>query len=287
MTYTLVFVTSWISFILFADKKRFRELHVTCLVAMVMSLGSDVITNCYPLWLYNDPDTHFPNIAIELLDDLGLYPVLAYIYIQHVPKGIKKWPVYTFFWTIGGCVIEFILTEKGYLKYHHGWNLICSCAADWVIFAILSIHHLAASQRTKPLDLNFGIRQFLESLRFETDLMPAEKIFVPEITRRNSDARISHKTLINTVEYFFTVINPGIELPFREHLGYEFHYIIDGTVTVTVNGKERFLNKGEIFHFSALESHGFKNHGATPVQIITLIFGSLGNLKSRQSVQAH
>ncbi len=148
MTYLLTFIVVWFIFIRFADKKQFRTLYPTALVAMIMSLTSDIVTQFNPLWTYQDSDTHFPQLLILLLDDFGIYPVIAMLYVQRLPNTFKKWAPYTFFWTGIGIGLEYILASEGYYGLHRGWSIAWSYIADWIIFTILTAHHRWA-EKTK------------------------------------------------------------------------------------------------------------------------------------------
>src|SRR5579875_553095 len=142
MTYLLVFAACWVLFALFGQKKRFHELYPTSLIGMLMSLTSDVVTSFYPFWTYHADDNYISPFIIKLLDDFGIYPIIAYFYIQFLPSSLWKWILYTIIWTSGGIGVEYILIHQGYMAYHRGWSLWTSYAADWVIFIILSSHHI-------------------------------------------------------------------------------------------------------------------------------------------------
>ncbi|UOF89990.1 hypothetical protein LSG31_19305 [Fodinisporobacter ferrooxydans] len=147
MFYILVFLASWIAFLIFGNKKRFRELYTNSLIAMIMSLTSDVIASIYPFWFYNDPKTHIPKLIVELLDDFGIYPVIAYLYVQFLPETLRKWFLYTFLWTTGGILTEYFMIRNEYIVYKLGWSLSWSYVSNWIIFGILTGHHVWSSKK--------------------------------------------------------------------------------------------------------------------------------------------
>jgi hypothetical protein len=150
MMYIFVFFVSWAAFAIFAQKDRFKELYQSSLIGMVMSLSSDIFTLFYPLWAYRDVDTGFRRQAITFLDDFGIYPVIAYLYVQHLPATTRDWFFYTFLWTLGGLIIEYILVRQKYLYYQLGWSLFGSYLSDWTIFIILTVHHLWQQKTQHP-----------------------------------------------------------------------------------------------------------------------------------------
>lgn len=140
MVFMLVFLFSWTAFFCLFQRKRFREILPTSLLAMVLGLTSDVITNSYPFWTY--VDGKLPHAVISILDDYGLYFVVSYLYIQFLPSTFRKWWLYTFCWTLACLTFEFLYVKSGHMIHRYGWSLLSSYFADWVILGSLTCVHL-------------------------------------------------------------------------------------------------------------------------------------------------
>ncbi|MGZ4112738.1 MAG: CBO0543 family protein [Tumebacillaceae bacterium] len=143
MVFVLVFLSSWVAFICLADRKRFREIFTTSLMAMVLGLTSDLIIEYVPIWHYQDPVV--PTLLIKVLDDFGLYFVVSYLYIQFLPVTFKKWLLYTLLWTLSCISFETIMLKSGRMQHEMGWSLWSSYVADWVILGFLTTYHLWSS----------------------------------------------------------------------------------------------------------------------------------------------
>ncbi|GMA65314.1 hypothetical protein NZD89_07685 [Alicyclobacillus fastidiosus] len=103
MTYLLVFLGAWGCLLLFGDRKQFHRVFPSVAVGIIMSLASDIITNQYPLWTYHG-NQFIPPVVVQLLDDFGIYPCIAHLFVQYIPKGVKSgWniPLAGFCWVWG------------------------------------------------------------------------------------------------------------------------------------------------------------------------------------------
>ncbi len=71
-----------------------------------------------------------------------------------------------------------------------------------------------------------------------------------------------------------------VEVPFDEskpvheniHSGQEFNYILEGTVCMKINGKEKILNEGDSIYFSSKYPHGMKAMGGKKAKFLAIIF---------------
>ncbi|OCL26564.1 hypothetical protein U472_11280 [Orenia metallireducens] len=128
------FTLVWIIWLIFADKKRWRELFPTAIFAGLLGSITDNIMDFYKLWDYNDNI-----IAKELLvifDDLGIYIVSTYLFIQWLPKekNFKNLFKYILSWTTITLSIEAIHIYTGHMYHYNFWNLGWSYLADWLLF---------------------------------------------------------------------------------------------------------------------------------------------------------
>jgi hypothetical protein len=138
MFYVLWFAISWIAWLAFADRSRWREILPVCILAQALALATDILVRYYPLWEYIGSPA-----MIHLADDLGIYPVVTYLFIQHLPKGhaSKDMLLYWLAWTTVAIIIETIYVHTGHMRYHQWWNTWYSYAADWLLYWLFYKFH--------------------------------------------------------------------------------------------------------------------------------------------------
>ncbi|MFB5188881.1 cupin domain-containing protein [Alicyclobacillus fastidiosus] len=269
MTYLLVFLGAWVCLLLFGDRKQFRRVFPSVAVGVIMSLASDIITNQYPFWKYHDNE-FLPPVVVQLLDDFGIYPCIAYLFVQHIPTSAKKWIIYTACWVAGGMGVEWVMAYQGYLTYGLGWNLGWSFAADCAIFIVLTAVYL--------LDVHRGQRSHLELLG---DKQARACLNAPVVPLPNNHPLYhlqNHPgiTLLKSVssldvETFITVVAPHHSCPSHAHQGHEVHYIVEGNLKFTVGSTELHLHAGDLIDFSSKCPHSCENVSAAPAAFISLL----------------
>jgi hypothetical protein len=133
------FVIEWIVWLIFADKKRWRELFPVSFFASLLEATTDVITHHIPLWSYDGNCSFIPH----LLNDWGLCIVLTYLFIQWLPQHQTLWKMLLHWsiWTTIAITIEWIHVKTGHMAYHNGWSLWISYGADWILFSMLYQFH--------------------------------------------------------------------------------------------------------------------------------------------------
>ncbi|WP_367749805.1 CBO0543 family protein [Ammoniphilus sp. 3BR4] len=89
------------------------------LLAIYMSCAVDFFaTEHYILWDYPQ-GTKMQTYFYHLLQQLGVYPVVTYLYLQTLPKNNhRKWRVvrHIFYWSILALSIEWLALNTGYIK---------------------------------------------------------------------------------------------------------------------------------------------------------------------------
>jgi hypothetical protein len=140
-----IFLASWIAFLLFADRSKWRQFVPACLMAMVLSLTTDVIvaTNL-KLWTYHDPTGWIlQDDFVHLLDDFGIYPVVTYLFLQHYPfaKNRLQQFMYFVYWTTFAIMVEYAHHIFGLMKHANGWSHLHSYIADWVLLFSLFLFY--------------------------------------------------------------------------------------------------------------------------------------------------
>ncbi len=138
MFYTTWFVVAWAAWLALADKSRWREILPVCIFAKTLALATDVLMFYYPLWEYAGPPA-----LIHLADDLAIYPVVVYLFIQRLPKRqtARDMLAYWLFWTTLALAIELIFIHTGHMRYHLWWSTWHSYAADWFLYWVFYKFH--------------------------------------------------------------------------------------------------------------------------------------------------
>lgn len=138
MFYIAWFISAWIAWLKFADKTRWREIFPVCIFAMCLALATDVLMFYYPLWEYVGP----PHL-IHLADDMAIYPVVTYLFIQWLPDSgtVKGMIMYWLIWSTIALSIELIYVNFGYMQYYLWWSTWHSYAADWLLYWLFYQFH--------------------------------------------------------------------------------------------------------------------------------------------------
>lgn len=138
MFYILWFFLAWTTWLFLAETSRWREILPVCIFAKCLALATDVLMFYYPLWEY----VGLPYL-IHLADDLGIYPVVTYLFIQLLPKKktLKNMLIYWLIWTTIAIEIELIYVNSGHMLYHQWWNSWLSYTADWLLYWLFYQFH--------------------------------------------------------------------------------------------------------------------------------------------------
>jgi hypothetical protein len=141
MLYLATLLASWLAWLIFADKRRWRELVPVSLLSMALGFFTDAIMHHYKLWEYYDRLLAEP--YIELSFGFGIYPVVAYLFVQWLPKPSTRarLVLYWLAWTTLTISIEFLYTVTGHMTHRKWWTIAHSYAADWFILLLLYKFH--------------------------------------------------------------------------------------------------------------------------------------------------
>ncbi|KJS03829.1 MAG: hypothetical protein VR68_00510 [Peptococcaceae bacterium BRH_c4a] len=139
MLYVVLFILSWGAWLFFADRKRWRELFPVSIFASFLGSVTDNIMHYYKLWEFHSEHPLLP----RLLDDLGIYMVLPYLFIQLLPKRRTLWIMlaYWVIWTGFAIGLEWVHLVTNHMEHHLWWNLWYSYAADWFLFWLFYHFH--------------------------------------------------------------------------------------------------------------------------------------------------
>jgi hypothetical protein len=138
MFYLAWFFFSWTIWLLFADKDRWRELLPVCIFAVCLGIATDELMYHYLLWEYlGSPFLH------HLADDLAIYPVVTYLFIQGIPRNRTVFTMarYWLVWTTIAIAIELVYLTSVNMRYHQWWNTWYSYAADWFLYWLFYKYH--------------------------------------------------------------------------------------------------------------------------------------------------
>ena len=135
----LRFFLEWIIWIIFADKKRWRELFPIGFMAGLYGSTTDIITSHYALWKYDDDLSSIP----RLINTWGMYIIIVYLFIQYLPskRSFGRMFAYWFFWTSIAIIIEKIHLITGHMTHHLWWNIYYSYIADWILFSLFYLYY--------------------------------------------------------------------------------------------------------------------------------------------------
>jgi hypothetical protein len=138
MFYVVWFILVWIIWLLVGDKSRWREILPVCIFAKCLALATDVLVSYYPLWEYAGSP-----FLIHLADDLGIYPVVTYLFIQWLPNNRSEKNMFRYWlvWTTVALAIELFYVNSGYMRYHQWWTTWHSYAADWLLYWLFFEFH--------------------------------------------------------------------------------------------------------------------------------------------------
>jgi hypothetical protein len=140
MFFYIRFILVWIVWLIFADKKRWRELFPVSIFAGYLGLITDVvIAEGFKLWEYRNGNIIFAEVS----DDLGTYIVVTYLFIQLLPKHktVRNMLLYWFIWTTLAIGIEWIHIHSGHMIHNKWWNHGCSYLMDWLLFWLFYEFH--------------------------------------------------------------------------------------------------------------------------------------------------
>jgi transposase len=132
-------VASWVLAALLVDWRRWRLGYRTALAAALGSSVLDLSGVGHGLcWSYRS--ALLPSLWPNLVLNLSLYPLGAWIFAQHLPPlGPRLWLA----GLVGEGVLlaeEALLRVSGHLEYHHGWSLWASAGANAVLLTGLWLH---------------------------------------------------------------------------------------------------------------------------------------------------
>lgn len=141
MFFLLRGIIVWFIWIIFADKKRWREITPVCILAALLGVITDVLVEFYPYWEYIDDDIH--PLYLELGDEFEIFPVVVYLFIQWMPKqqSLLNMFAYWVLWTSFAISIEYIHIVTEHMEHLNGWSLWHSYVSDWILFYIFYKFH--------------------------------------------------------------------------------------------------------------------------------------------------
>lgn len=140
MIFLTLFVASWILFSFFVERTRIGELLPSMIFAGFLGIFTDILMLEYQIWDYHK---FYPlsDWMVAILLDLGIYAVVAGLYIQWLPKKPTLQVAYTFVWTTGTIFFEYCFIQLKWMEYHQWWNIGDSYLSDWIIFYLIILQY--------------------------------------------------------------------------------------------------------------------------------------------------
>ncbi|MBP1935075.1 CBO0543 family protein [Ammoniphilus resinae] len=139
MVSIILFILSWLAFLVLGDKRRVPELFPTAMFSAYLGLLTDLVMKEYELWSYHDQP--LSESVIPLFLDFGIYPVVAYLFIQFLPQTWTKRLGWIFFWSLGAILLEYAYLKFELMQHHRWWSLWISYISDWVIYVLLILQY--------------------------------------------------------------------------------------------------------------------------------------------------
>ncbi|MEG6584060.1 CBO0543 family protein [Dendrosporobacter sp. 1207_IL3150] len=117
--FMITFFISWIIWFILADKSRWREILPVCVLASGLGMLTDDLTeHAIMYWEYFGEE---PKWVVQIADDLGIYVVVTYLFIQWLQKEktLPNMLPYWFIWTGLSITIEYIHIATGHMTHQY------------------------------------------------------------------------------------------------------------------------------------------------------------------------
>ncbi|WP_134703144.1 CBO0543 family protein [Ammoniphilus sp. YIM 78166] len=138
----VLFSTSWILFLIFADKKKIPLYISTCYTAVILAFITDLLMVTRPLWEY--PVRVKEHLFwIEMMNAFGIYFVTTFLFLQLLPQKqtILRMTRHIFYWSTFAILIEYLALKVGFIKHQMWWNLGWSYLSDGILFTFFYAHY--------------------------------------------------------------------------------------------------------------------------------------------------
>jgi quercetin dioxygenase-like cupin family protein len=261
MPFIILFLASWTAFWLLADLTRWREFAPASLLAMIMSLTTDTVVRAYPLWSYDDTITHLPTVAVIILDDFGIYPVVAYLFLQYFPSRQARMAGYRYFifWTTGVILLEMLFVSQNWMTHNLWWCLPHSYIADWLIFSLLLFFY-RRFQRGWPVSL------------------PA--VSSPTHTQNPSFPSYRHQNGFTVkplaereeIEIILVEIQPGGKVPQHLHPNPVTAMLLSGQLNMQIGDQQLSCRSGDVIKLPADLQHAVWNKSEESAVILSILY---------------
>lgn len=85
---------------------------------------------------------------------------------------------------------------------------------------------------------------------------------------------LAYNFIRKKAEPFLVTVQPKPEdtpVHYNSHPGQEFNYVIEGTLLIVINGKEKILNEGDAIYFDSAAQHGMKALNGKAAKFLAII----------------
>lgn len=136
MIFIGIFILSWLAGLIIIDWKKWRIGYHTALFGSWFAfIINTTFVSGFGFWSYSD--SLLPGLWPVILNNISLYPVGLWIYVQRFPQ--KR--VHQIFWILFGdaalILIEAFHWFTHHIHYHHGWNLGFSCLSNLLLLLLM------------------------------------------------------------------------------------------------------------------------------------------------------
>ncbi|KEO83057.1 cupin domain-containing protein [Tumebacillus flagellatus] len=257
MPFLILFLVSWAAFWKFGDLRQWRRLLPAVLLSMVMSLTSDSVTDHYPLWTYHDTTGWMPYLAIRLIDDFGVYPVTAYLFLQYMPSPNRQ-VRYFMTWTLAVILLETLFVFQGWMVHKDWWSIACSYIADWLIFFLLYRFTVLFNKSGSP----------------EEPSQSNSASNIVEVLKKHG-IEIDFLAESETAEVFLLQMQPGTQISAHTHSGREISVLLQGQVEVSVGAERKVYRSGQSLIIQGQVVHSAINiDSREPALVLSILLSS-------------
>jgi hypothetical protein len=104
---------------------------------MYLAATIDLFAHHYLLWDY-PKGTQLVQYSYHLMQQLGVYPVVIYLYIQTLlqKQSVVRMFRHILYWSLLALFLEWLSVKTGFMEYKKWWNLGWSYLSDWLLFLL-------------------------------------------------------------------------------------------------------------------------------------------------------
>lgn len=116
-----------------------EQYYSTILYISLTSVFYTLICTNYGLWTF-PVWWIFTNQAAALLEAVILFPSTTVLFLRYLPRHSRFVMLYILFFVALYVVMEYLMIQRGQIRYAHGWNLGWSTVVNVLMFLFMLLH---------------------------------------------------------------------------------------------------------------------------------------------------